>query len=272
MPDTTISTYPVVKGHYGPILQEPRWEYDAQSGWSLVQPYRCANQAQVQLLVNQYQFWRVPMSITGIAPNIILETRYRIGTQTAGGQEVPQDSWEIQANEVHEDIYKSPNALLIEASKTGSLGAIRKDYDYYCGRRTTDSGFSFAGAGVTLAPQMMTMLIRGVESYAVTQYVLRHRMRVSGSYATPTLDANVGKIYTTAQLLAECAGFFYPLPARMKNKLAAIPSGLAAGDSALLWGWRKMPSIESAVAGGAVEIATEWWLAGWSLFLYSAVT
>src|SRR4051812_26465562 len=41
-----------------------------------------------------------------------------------GAAEVPADSWQLLENEVHKDIFESPNALIIEAAKLGSLGAI----------------------------------------------------------------------------------------------------------------------------------------------------
>jgi hypothetical protein len=115
-------------------------------------------------------------------------------------------------------------------------------------------------------------------AYIVPQYVLRLNQNVGSRYSKQISDSNIGCIYSTTQVITEATANSVPLPGRYEYKLKSIPakpnsSGISIDteygrQNDFVWGWLKKNSTESQIAGGKIEIQTEWVLDLWSELIY----
>lgn len=189
--------------------------------------------------------------------------------------EVPSDSWDMPAQETDLDIFEHPNAINMENAQANSIGKIRREVKRYNEWDEVEEDASYVfpstfGSYNTLAAKFFSLAIKGTTHFKKPIHVLRHRQTVSENYAADIAAdvAGTERIYTTTQLLNECANYARPLPTRLRRKLAAINSSKAAAPSGYMLGWRKLPSGEQTVAGGKVEVSTEYILEFWSTTLY----
>jgi len=117
------------------------------------------------------------------------------------------------------------------------------------------------------------MVWQGTLNYVIPHFVLRHVMLCSQSYATSQSGDDMLEIYTTTELLTECATFTdYPLPDLIDAEIDKIEAAKPADPSGYLWGWLKMPAQIQAVARDRIEISQEYWWECWSTTLYTAKT
>lgn len=191
------------------------------------------------------------------------------GTVEVGQSEAPIDSWQLVNNIALKDIYESPNALVIEAAKAGSLGAIRDDVTRY-NTNLPPNTFVYDTGTAALKNQLFYQLVRGVTHFQVNQPVLRHTQTVGDRYNGNGVNlTNPLAVYTTDQLLVECANFPFPLPAVYRNIINAIPTKSATD---YLFGWVKQLSSVTTTANYKSEVNTEFTLDLWTTFLYSGFT
>jgi hypothetical protein len=258
---------PIINGSLQPIRTSLRATFDPSKGITVTQDYESAGDnlgglAQ-QCLASKMQYDHTPnqrrsklvFSATGPA---------------AGFGEVAIDTWQLLANEQQKDIKEHPQVLLMERTVPYSLAAVLEAVEDYNDFQTIDATWF---TDTDIAGRLFRMLIHGVTSYNVGQYVLRHTTNVSNVYDTNVADQNVERIYTTGELVTEICNtgyWLFPCPGRLRRKIEDME--VQTSDADLLWGWRKLPSTETTAAGNRIDISTEYWLAGWSTLLYSGLS
>jgi hypothetical protein len=256
-----------VNGRLGPVAKAPKIEFDPQRGQVIVQEFQCAGAG----LAGHAQIFaqlRIPYS-WDLSPHVS-KLVARASGAAAGIPEITVDTWQILCNELQKDILECSAALTVEAAYPGTLGYIRRDIDLYNQGKNPANPRPAAGAQPTYNA-LLDLMKRGTTHFGVSQYVLKHTTTVSNYYSKNVADTNIGKVYTTAQLLTEttsAAAWAYPLPARLKYKIQNLEAPPVQTN--YLWGWRKLGSTESTAAHSRIEISTEYWLEQWSTILYPA--
>jgi hypothetical protein len=260
--------------------------FDPVSGWTTTERFQCAKPETIQGVLQEWA--SAGKSITCIDgeshTDITVRTGGLSGSTTPEGQstDTPVDSYQLLGNEIQRSIWEHPIALKLQAHDRTSIGYIRhriekattsSEYD----ESVFDSFIVAPGGSVTLrnyAVYLYRLGVKGVEHYALGQYVLRHSRTVGDRTTLDFLDDNVEEIYTTSDLLAELtsASLTYPLPKRLQNKIDRIEKKMNTFTvDGYRFGWRKLPSTETTVAGNRLEISTEYWLERWNVeALYKA--
>jgi hypothetical protein len=265
---------PIINGTLLPIKQPSEYNYDSKSGLSRVDRWESAGEPGLYGLATQLSALRISYNfVPSVGKSVLVAT----ATGPDNGQpEVTTDTWQIVANEIQKSLFEHPKSMAIEAAASGSLGRIRKNLERYNNEEelVALSGPAIAAGGTIL----FDLLKLGTTHYPIGQYVIRHTTNVSDSYAVNVADTNVGKIYTTAQLvgsptaeLTNPNNWVFPIPPRLVYKLQNIPAPAAA--TGFTWGWRKLPSTEGTAANGRIDINTEYWLEQWSTnYIYTSAT
>ena len=173
------------------------------------------------------------------------------------------DTWELSANVAEKDILNSESALVTTAQ--ADLRTLRdildgkKDIDLLTSSDVTTS------AGWKLA----LLISQGVKSTIVYQPILRHTQTASNGWTVPNSLTNVGKVYTTAQLLSA-----ENVPVSLNNNLTASSSVTRTDtgtDIVYTYGWLKThPQIVDA-AFQKIQVVQEWQWGLWSTDLYTFV-
>jgi len=260
---------PVIAGTLNPVQKAPVEEFDPQRGFAVRQEYESAGDG----LVNTAATLAAQrMSYSFTRSNAVSRIIARTSGGVAGTSDYEIDDWQVLANEIERDVKTHPTFLAMEEAYAGTIGYVVRDVDLYNQGEAAGSPAPDAGAAADAA-KLFHLLVRGTTHYADTQYVIRHTTNVARDYSQNISDLNVNRIYTTAQLIAECANassWLYPMPARLVYKITQLPA--PASRLKYLWGWRKLASTETTTANGRIEITTEYWLEQWSTVLYDAAT
>lgn len=251
---------PRINGTLEPVKQPTEYVFDPTRGYQRIDRWESAGNnlwgiaAQMAALGIGYQF------TPSAAKSVLIA---QASGAEAGQPEATTDTWQIVGNEIQKDLFEHPRAAALDGP---TIEKIRTNLENHKSPTTITPPFTGDAALV------YDLEFRGTTHYAVGQYVLRHTTNVSNSYAVNVSDVNVERIYTTAQLITECANpnsWAYPIPGRLQYKLQNITAPTVR--SGYLWGWRKLPSTETTAAGNRIEIVTEYWLEQWSTLIYSTV-
>ncbi len=163
-------------------------------------------------------------------------------------------TWQLYTNENQKDIREHPSAIAlgpgvlwqIEANvndlknagdRAGALFAYYMALPFYDG---TDAG------------RLISLMAHGVTSYNVSGYAARATINLPFAYAGAIPGVSPDSL--------------------MAAIISDIPVGGPNDATAFKWGWRRMGTSRTFSGDNRTEITLEWWLASWSLFLYSDVT
>lgn len=188
--------------------------------------------------------------------------------------EVPQDLWQLPGTTMQKNIYEHPKSIALDLAYPGILKAIQDAYNSNSSGNAVTPIFNASPAALT-DPRTIAIIAavgKGQDHFDYSRYGLKHTQTVSQVYGGDVLDSNSENIYTTAQLLAECAEFPIPLPTRMANKIQAIDDAAVKAFPApagYVWGWKKDPSTETTVANYKIEIVTDYAYDLWNTYFYA---
>jgi len=259
---------PIINGTTQPVRTQLRMAFDPTKGFTTTQEWESAgdnlNGLALECLQKRIQFDHIP---NGRKSKLVISAT---GPQT-GIPDVPVDTWQVLANEVQKDIKEHPAVVAIIRPFSGpSLSEVLQVVqEYNEGIGGIDSTWF---TDTDTAAILFRLMIHGVTSYALGQYVLRHTTNVNNSYDRNVADLNVERVYTTPQLVAEItdgSSWAFPCPGRLVHKIQDME--IQNTDPDVTWGWRKLPSTEVTAANNRIDISTEYWLAGWSKLLYGTL-
>lgn len=273
-----------VVGSAALTFQGNKFSFDPRSGFSTGFPWR-GPFSQAQQMVAQLVTDRVAFDFEQDGPfaTITLKGNTSVDQTGNGGAEVPVDRWDLRGNEVQPDIRRHPKSLAIEAAQAGALATIqayadwvRQNYGGASGLTAYQATLTATGAlaffntvmGLANAQGLFALLAAGQDAFERISPVLRHTYTISDNYAGSAFNFdNAETIYTTAQLLAECAAFPYPLPVPYIKAINSIPA--PAGVAGYTVGWKKTPPDGNTAARYKNEIVTEYKFDQWSTgFVY----
>jgi len=254
---------PIVNGTRNPFRTSNKTSYDPNRGLIRTEEWESAgdglNGMAKSCIANRTQF---DLTASARSSKITLTSSAASGA----GVDIPVDTWQILANETQKDVREHQFVLDLPASGPGSMNEVNLLVEAFNAGEDV-SGTPLSGRALVL----FNLLTRGITSYALGQYVLRHTTNVSNRYSSNISDAFVEHIYNTTQLITEISNtsaWVFPCPGRLIYKINQIPQ-IVNNGSDFTWGWRKLPSTESTAPNNRIDITTEYWLASWSNTLYS---
>jgi hypothetical protein len=175
-------------------------------------------------------------------------------------QEVPTGSWQLVGEEKTLDITEHPNFKALSSDdQTKIVEAKNRERTWV----------EYYGTADTMARWFHDLAYRGQTTFGKQVYVLRHTQSVSQQYDSSLSGSNIYKVYTKAQLLAECADFSNPLPAMFSADIDKIVDG--ATSIGFMWGWLKRTPTIQTVANDKIEVSVEYVYEEWSKALYNAI-
>lgn len=198
---------------------------------------------------------------------------YRLTIKTpdyTDGRESYEWRWEVLGNDAQKDIYEHPQTLYWAGQAGG-------DTDIRTIREAMQNPIPDTSPAITNTQltSLYNLLLRGTTHFLSAQYALRLTKTVGSRYLGEVSEDGVLRIYTSQQIIAEQAG--WPMTARIQARALALQDtyppyivySTPANPQGYTWGWLRKPTTETEVAGGKVQIQTEWWLELWSLYVYS---
>lgn len=187
-----------------------------------------------------------------------IRARYNTDGSPGVTEEVPTTLWELLSNGGEKSIYEHPRALALPLTTVQAIKiAVESNGETPYTPTGANDAWLYDRAG------------KGQDKFTFAAYSVRLTQTVGNTYSQQIADNNVLQIYTTTQLTAEADSFSAPMPARFSYKINQIPEQTAVG---FLWGWLKQPSNETQIAGGKIQIVTEYWLELWDTTTYSVKT
>lgn len=251
------------RGTNQPTIEWQRFRSDPTRGIVAVTGYSGIGIQQMEDLANQYAF-------NGVAYDLMIEkgvARLEVNDATMDN---PIDNWEILGNVERKDLFQNP--LWGNLISDGQMALILQHLE------NNDPPSTAFAIGQT--PDMSTLANTVVQrAYARYQagnqefendaygggYVLKHTTNVSNRWTQNIADFNVGRIYSTAQLLSEVSStqlWTFPIPNRLYYKINSIP--VPTLREYFRWGWKKSRSDEDTTANNRVNITTHYVLEQWS--------
>ena len=193
-------------------------------------------------------------------------------------EDILSNVWSLPGNEIQQRIFDHPKALELEAAHPGWLRIIEKEVEAYIAGDTTaafglvatfDPGVGAIQSKINPpatkadnAEELAADLRRGVESYGISQYVLRNVRTVPAESSLTAVHTNVQDMFTTAQLATEA----------VNNYGGAIPNALLGTFPSTGYWQKKSPSVEQT-SNGKWQLIQEWWYVNdFSTFAYETVT
>ena len=182
-----------------------------------------------------------------------------------GTVERPVGNWQLIGNAQQKDIRESVafRTTASDADRLAILSLIK-------GNLTDPPADVTPPFDTPQGEELYRMVYQGQQHYKYTQWTLRHSMTVSQAWTTALSGSNLDKVFTTAQLLAECATFDDPLPPLLIAEVNNIPA--PAAITRYLWGWLKEGPQFQTVAGDLIQCDIEYTLEQWATDLYDAAT
>lgn len=252
---------PIITGSLGPILKPVKVSYDPVRGLSVHLDWESAGAGVVGVMNG------LMTSRTAFEGEISGHKSHVAATLTNGSNGFPdqvQDSWQLQANEIHKDIKEFEQTVSMENTEPGSLAKVLTAVDgYNSGDSTipTFSDISDAGARA-IAVALFAYMIHGGTHFARGQYVFRWVTHVSYNSSNYRVEGTNELLYSTSQVLSEANP-----PAGIAGQMTSIAA--PSSVTGYYWSWRRIPSTRSTVAGNRIEISTEYVLDQWSTFVYA---
>lgn len=237
-------SYPLVTGRKGAYLQPPRYGRDQTGLYTLFTWHGTKSEclANIPGVEAAGGLWEMQESYT----NARCELTARFPSQT-GVTEVPENDWELFAQEAEKDILESDNSI---------VNAISDDQR----RRIRDAiNNPVPGQSPALtdanAISLYLRMLDGLRVVHVNVPILRHTQKVSNVYAIPNSLTFIGRVITTATLIGQES-----IPSRISLNL---PNNTSSRDG-LGYGWfKKFPTIRTA-AQQKTHIVQEWVYGLWS--------
>lgn len=275
-----------INGKNALTFQGYSFEFDPRKGYTLGHSYKGPMSIAASLAF-QYSRARIPFSFRQEGP---LGTITVLGNTAVepGQNEIPIDNWQLISNELTKSFDQHPNSLKLDRDLYGALAAIQGVANAYKSSSSTAivnnqpvsltnlpswlAGTNLLATNPTLVAQLFQLLIKGGDHFYTGQPILKHSQTVSDSYAGGGFNySNIECIYTTTQLLKECASFPYPLPKIYIDGVNVLTAPAeAANQPNYIWGWRKLFPNTHTVANYKSEISTEYWLDLWPVYYYPA--
>jgi len=277
----------IKRGSLLPHLQDVSYDFDPSRGFTVRKNFRGASQAWMANLLQE-------CVNAGVAARL---TFHQGDTATLESEDSTEqytlDTWQLLGNAVQFELFYHPEFTATVEKYFGTnvdaaaqaIGKLREQIQKLEeGQGTIAELWSapiFTSAGVSsedkqFIARLILLYLRGTESFDNDAYgggyVLRHTTNAPNRWAANVADLNVGKIYTTAQLLSEVqnsSDWVFPMPGRLAYKLANIPAPTAHNNH--LWGWKKSRSTECNAANNRIDISTEYTLEQWSTDLYPPI-
>ena len=183
------------------------------------------------------------------------------------------DNWELEGNDLEKSVWELPtikDQLAIMHAATGEgingfqlLTEFRKDVNDLVNGTMEDPGADpnaiipvGIGLNTALLAQWIKELCMGVESFIVSQWVLRRTREIAPNCRIKPSMTNVMRVFTTAQL----------------GKVNSIPSVIKFDLPSGYW-LKKSPRVTGPSDDGNWTITEEWWHSdSYSSLLYSAAT
>lgn len=263
------------RGSFRAAIQSETNDFDPVRGYIYRAIFRGINQDQMLAIQSDYVQSGVACSLTGSHGVYTLEV-------VDSTREYTLDDWQLDGNEERLDLFSHPTLLAIfggnfdSPTANASYEILRQAVEDNSKVSAVYSQFQAAGYSdsdsATIA-RFYGLYIRGTTEFENdtdgSGYVLKHQTNVSNRWQVNISDFNVGKIYTTAELLSEVqstALWIKPIEPRLAYKIAHFPAPNPQPNFA--WGWKKSRSTESTAANNRVAIQQFYTLALWSTDLY----
>ena len=180
--------------------------------------------------------------------------------------------WELAGNDAQKSIFEHTKSLALTSKVLGvirsSVAAVEAaEPADAAGVYSTATGDITTAAGVLQADalSLFDFLLNNQDSYLDPQYVLKLTRTVGSRFSPTAADNKVFRLYTTGEVLSEANTQATPVPSRLQAKVNAIPARTSTG---YLWSWLKKPSTETQIAGGRIQITTEYVLELWATYFY----
>jgi len=250
---------PIINGSREPIRTSIRYSYDPQKG-----------------MVTRHEYESAGDGLSGIANQCLQDgiqfehtangRRSKLSFESSGnageGGDVNADNWQLLCNENSKSIFEHPRVLALVQTDRNNPNSVSSVKDQVKRHDANEPLKTPLQTGDALL--LYNMLIRGVSSYQVGGYVLKHTTNVAGNYAANIADIGVEKVYSTPALIREISNvtlWTKPCPARLIYKIQNLDVQIPTNED-LIWGWRKLPAQETMAANNRIDISTEYWLGG----------
>jgi hypothetical protein len=252
------------------IRQATNWTWSPSEGYTFL-PQHSGTKESVLALAKNYRNYRLPHSFhleDGVAK---LEAEHQLPDD--GSAETPSGSWAISASPETVDFRQHSKFLALSEDEQAFIGQrISGKIDFSPTEAADgvvwDDESTFAIAGDALF--FYTLACNDQLHFQRHNWTLRHSMTVSQMYTANLIGDNIDRVYTKAQLLAECAAFDDPLPPRYVSQVNAIVFNPAA-KSGYLAGWLKRMATDETVAGDRCQCSIEYVLEFWPTIFYPAL-
>lgn len=253
------------------VEQGQQWAWDQQTGDTLIRAWRGSQQwatAYHNSLKGAAGVLRTRLSQEGEGPVYIVTAEYgQIQQQAETDGTIPY-FWELAGNMIDRSVFDHPffkSAETIPSPNpegyTMTFSQVN-DVKQSISDNLTGTALSQKYIGwTTTQQQLWTEIVSGRENYQVSSYVLRINRTHSSLYANTISTANVGKLYTYAQIQSEASSIASPISVSINSN---VPSSGA---------WLKQAPILTELSNRKLQMTQEWWWSdNWSTFLYDAAT
>ena len=168
--------------------------------------------------------------------------------------------WYLEGNDLEKDLFQLPDMQAIARALTNaSLSTWRKDFDIAISARTDPDSVPMAVSGnytgtvngmdaaaqAAYVKNIYISMLRGVEFFTVSQYVLRNIKIVPKSTNQSPEHANVGSQYAHAVMTSS------------SGNGQSVPAAMLSGISSGYW-LKRTPSVEQT-SDGNFQITKEFW-------------
>lgn len=233
------------------VEQGQQWAWDQQTGDTLIRAWRGSQQwatAYHNSLKGAAGVLRTRLSQDGDGAVYIVTAEYgQIQQQAETDGSIPY-FWELAGNMIEKSVYEHPAFDTLTAAQKL---AVKTAIDENTVSPTLDATQQL----------LYDEIINGRETYQVSSYVLRINRTHSSLYANTISTANVGKVYTYAQIQAEASSIASPISVSINSN---VPSSGA---------WLKQAPILTELSNRKLQMTQEWWWSdNWSTVLYDAAT
>lgn len=252
-------------GHNGYAELKPASSWDPRRGWTIIRRYKgvqAAIDALAVTLINAgVRFSREVMPDGGYH---ILNATYG-AEETQPPNEALSDQWDLDGNDIEKSLWLKPSVkahldYFLDASgfPTDSYLTITGDIQNLVSGNKLPSDIKWWNDPDPHTPVLKTFareLVRGVDSYHVSEWVLRRRQVIARNSIIKPSNTYVNMIFLTTAKLMAVEGVPSNLP-------FTLPNGV----------WLKKSPKRSQIAADKWEISQEyWWADDYSTIAYDAV-
>ena len=168
--------------------------------------------------------------------------------------------WYLEGNDLEKDLFQLPDMQAIAKSlSNANLATWRKDFDTAISARTDPDSVPMAlaskytgtvntmnaAAQAAYVKNIYISMLRGIEFFTVSQYVLRNTKVVPPTTSQSPEHANKGRQYIHALMIATTGNG------------QSVPSAIVSGISGGYW-LKRTPSVEQT-SDGNYQISKEFW-------------